>query len=551
MTLKPEYDAVIVGAGPVGANLANLMGKFGVSTLLIDKEDDVLEIPRAIGLCEEGSRVLGASGILERFEDQTLKIDTIRFQKRLGEQMFYAEFDEGRNGYPELRTFYQPDLERCMRSALEQYDHVELSTGTECLQFVDLGDRVKLRLSKLGETQNVSCRFLFACDGSTSPIRKSLGIPFEGETYGQDWLIFDATVDPNPDRVVMPLGDPNRPGITLPAPGGRRRWEFVVKEDDDRRRLFDDETIRDLLAPWGNVDDMAIERKTIYTFHSRIADTFQTDNVFLVGDAAHITPPFAGQGLMAGLRDTYNLAWKVSGVLNGQLRGDVLETYSTERIPQVQQINFFAKFIGSILLPQKRLSVFCRDVVINLTKALRLHSSTKPAHLRKMSNHINGTTFRNWSVSKFRKTGFELPQFEVGDATGQRNLIDRFTGDHFYLIAMGADPTEMLTPTVLARWNAIGGRALRIETEKADAAPYDCTRPSKADLLDKAGHYKSLFEHGRRVLVVRPDKMIVINTSPPRLSIKLAEYLDRTAAKSYELARPQPNLQSLNAEVSI
>lgn len=551
MTLKPEYDAIIVGAGPVGANLANLMGKFGVSTLLVDKEDDVLEIPRAIGLCEEGSRVLAASGILERFEDQMLKIDTIRFQKTLGEQMFFADFDKVRNGYPELRTFFQPDLERCMRSALEQYDHVELSTGTECLQFVDLGHRVKLRLSKIGKTQDVCCQFLFACDGSTSPIRKSLGISFEGETYGQDWLIFDARVDPKPDRVVMPLGDPRRPGITLPAPDGRRRWEFVVKDDDDRQRLFDDDTIRDLLAPWGDVDDMAIERKTIYTFHSRIADTFQTGNVFLVGDAAHITPPFAGQGLMAGLRDTYNLAWKVSGVLKGQLRGDVLETYSPERIPQVRQINFFAKFIGSILLPQKRVSVFCRDVVINLTKALRLHSDTKPARLRKMSNHINGTGFRNWWISRFRKTGFELPQFEVRDRTGQRQLIDRLIGDHFCLIAMGVDPTEMLTPAVRARWNALGGRALQIRPEEADAAPYDCMRPSKLDLLDEAGHYKSLFELGKRVLVLRPDKMIVINTSPSKLSMKLNEYLDRTAANSREPARPLPNLQSLNAEVSI
>ena len=548
MDLKPKYDVVIVGAGPVGTNLANLLGKYGVSTLLVDKEEGILQIPRAIGLCEEGSRVLAASGILERFEDQVLKIDSIRFQKTLGEQMFYAEIDEGRNGYPELRTFYQPALERCMRGALEQYEHVELSTGTECLQFVDLGGAVKLRLRCSAETQNVRCRFLLACDGSTSSIRKTLGIPFKGETYGQDWLIFDAQVDPRPDRVVVPLGDPNRPGITLPAPGGRRRWEFVVKEDDDRDLLFEDETIRKLLAPWGNVDDMAIERKTIYTFHSRIADTFQVGNVFLVGDAAHITPPFAGQGLMAGLRDGYNLAWKINGVLKSQLRDEVLETYSPERIPQVRQINFFAKFIGSILLPQKRWSVMLRDVVITLTKTLGMHSDTKPANLRKMSNHINGSGFRNWWVSKFRKIGFEFPQFGVHGHDGQSELIDQLIGDHFYLISMGHDARADLTPDALSKWQAIGGRALQIETGPVNTSQNLRTCPVKSVLYDEVGHYKTVLQGGQRVLVVRPDKMIVISTSRSKLSVKLADYLDKIASPSIErvpvsVSFPKPELE--------
>jgi len=522
--MQDSYDVVIVGAGPVGTTLANLLGRYGVSTLVADKEPDIVTIPRAIGICEEGSRVLSAAGVLQAMDGRIHAIKTVSFEKTLGERMFFMEIDQDRNGYAELRTFFQPELETCLRDGLEAYDHVDIALATECVGLADRGTHVDLTLRADGRSRSIRTRFVVACDGAGSPVRKLLDIPFAGRTYSQDWLILDADRDPIPGNVVVPFGDPDRPGITLPAPGGRRRWEFVVKDDDDRDTLLSDASVRRLLAPWGNADDMAIARRAIYTFHSRIAQRFKQGNVFLAGDAAHITPPFAGQGLMAGLRDTHNLAWKLAGVLRGQLDEAILDTYGTERIPQVYQVNFFAKFLGSILLPQSRWSVMARDMVIRLTRRLGLHSATKPLAARKMANHVNGSALRNALVTSLTGTGFALPQFAVTAADGLSALLDSVAGDHFYLVTSGAHPAQLLPADLVRQWRAVGGRYLLIKPGRPGSV---ATRdePGTLTVWDENAHYHDLLKDPDTILALRPDKIIALNTHGLKLERQLRRYL--------------------------
>ncbi len=525
MSMKPTYDVVIVGAGPVGANAANLLGKYGVSTLILDREDDILQIPRAIGICEEGSRVLDAAGILEGFKPHTREIDKIRFDKEFGNTMFHTDVSQKINGYSEQSTFYQPHLEQHLRDGLKQYPHVDLSTSTECLQFLDKGTCVELRLRKNGKIIFVNCRYVLASDGASSLFRQMLGLSYKGRTYGQSWLIFDAQNDPMPGNVVVPIGDPKRPGITLPAPNGRRRWEFVVKADDDKEALFENEAIRELLSPWGDVDDMQIERKTIYTFHARIANQFRKGNVFLLGDAAHITPPFAGQGLMAGFRDGYNIAWKLRDVLSGKIGTHVLDSYETDRKPQVKQIIHFADFIGSMLLPQKRWAVALRGFMVKLTRLLGLHSPTKPLKMRKLSNHINGPIFRHKFISNFKGTGFELPQYEVSDQSGKTCLLDKLLEDRFCLLGFDQNPSDQLREQTQQSWRDLGGIFLEVNSSKAKG---NASQESGCLCVSEThNRYAKFFGKGRKIKLIRPDKMIVRNCHSSQLDKVVSDYISK------------------------
>jgi 3-(3-hydroxy-phenyl)propionate hydroxylase len=525
MKIKQSYDVVIVGAGPVGVAMASLLGKYKISTLLIDREPKINETPRAISLCEEGSRVLSAAGVLETFTSHIHNIAKLRFDRPYGKTMAFGKTDTKINGYPTLRTYYQPDLERCLRASLDQYDHVDLSVSTTCLNFQDHGTGVSLNIDKDGQNLNIHCRFMIASDGSNSTTRKTLGINFQGKTYGEDWIVFDAEYNPLPDDEVVLLCDPDRPGITMSAPNGRRRWEFLVKDTDDRELILEDLAVAELLKPWGDARDMALTRKTIYTFHARIADSFQKANVFLIGDAAHITPPFAGQGLMAGFRDCYNLAWKIRDVLGARARPQLLETYETDRKHQVKQIIWFAKFVGAYLLPPNRLSANFRDLGMKLGRLLGAHSDSKPIEFSKIPNHINGNLLRHIFISKWKKIGFEFPQHLVATAAGKAHLIDHLMNDHHYLISINRDPSVALNPDLAARWRAIGGRFLMLDHRQPNESAAILTSDYCLRLLTQCDNYRTFFARPDTIIAIRPDKMIIVNCPSDKLESKLDRYL--------------------------
>ena len=195
---KSSYDVLIVGAGPAGVLSANLLGKAGVRVLLVDKESEIAEIPRAVGLCNEGSRILNAAGLMEEFNEKLMPMKEVQFRCEEMKPFFGVDCGDEVNGFPIIRTLYQPDLERCMRKGLERYPNVTFLAGTECLQIEDRESSVKCRLVTDGnQYRDISCRYVMGCDGGRSSIRKMMGIEFSGQTYSQDWLIVDVANDPD------------------------------------------------------------------------------------------------------------------------------------------------------------------------------------------------------------------------------------------------------------------------------------------------------------------------------------------------------------------
>ena len=254
-----------------------------------------------------------------------------------------------------LVTFYQPELEHLLRSKLAQYPSVEVRLGVALEGFVDDGRQVQARLR--GADGDAVCRCARAIwSAPTARTRWCVACSAwnsKGRTFAQDWLIVDALDVPNPIDHCEFICDPRRPTPHMVAPGGRQRWEFMLRRGERPEEMERPESVRRLLAPWCDVDAIRIERTAVYRFQAREAKSFSKGRCFLAGDAAHVTPPFAGQGLVAGLRDVANLAWKLAWVVRGQADERILDSYDAERRPHARKIINLARFLGALVMPEQ------------------------------------------------------------------------------------------------------------------------------------------------------------------------------------------------------
>ena len=310
-----------------------------------------------------------------------------------------------------------------------------------------------------GALREVRARFLVGADGANSLVRRLLGLDFQGRTFPQDWLIVDALNVPNPIDHCEFNCDPRRPTPRMIAPGGRQRWEFMLRSGERPEEMERPESVRRLLAPWCDVDGICIERTAVYRFHAREARSFSKGCCFLAGDAAHVTPPFAGQGLVAGLRDVANLAWKLAWVVRGQAHEQILDSYDAERRPHARKIINLARFLGLLVMPRNRAAAFVTHGVIRAIRLLPAGRAFFDELEIKPKNVFDvGLFWRDKHAERLR-AGSMLPQGWVRTgAASSPVLSDEVLGPHFALIGVGVDPTACLHADRLQGWQRAGGK---------------------------------------------------------------------------------------------
>ncbi len=479
-------DVAIVGYGPVGQTLAILLGQHGWKVVVLEKQPVAYPLPRAVHLDHEVARILQGAGLGADLPRLTEPAETYEWRNAAGETLLLiGTAGMGRSGWPEANMFTQPELERVLDARARALPGVSVHRGAEVVDLRPGTDGVTLVAARPdGSRVEVDAAWVVGCDGANSFVRRRVGSTVTDLGFFFDWLIVD--VVPRVRRTWTPINwqlcDPARPTTLVSGGPGRRRWEFMCLPGESPADLNSEPTAWRLLAPWGVTPDTAtLERHAVYTFQARWADRWRQDRLLLAGDAAHQMPPFAGQGMCSGIRDAANLAWKLDLVLRG-LGGDaLLDTYPSERIPQVRQTIDFSIELGKVICVPDAAAAAARDAA--MIAAVKDRGPTPP---------LPSPTIGPGVLAAGDPLAGQLcVQGEVrcGDRTGR---FDDVVGRGWMLLSPAADLAAHLDPARARFFASLGGRGAHV----APGAPVD----------DVHGTYARWFAAtGAAVVLQRPD----------------------------------------------
>jgi 3-(3-hydroxy-phenyl)propionate hydroxylase len=507
MTQSLTCDVAIVGAGPTGMTIAHLLGQAGVRVALIERNATTVTQPRAVSIDDEALRTMQAIGLADAvIADVMLDYGSNYFTPN-GVCFAKVEPITREYGYPRRNAFTQPKLEATLRAALSRYENVMQLFEHECEQVAEDETGVSLTLRHDDEQTDLRADYVVGSDGARSMLRKIIGANLVGSTYAQKWVIVDLAATKERFRQTRVMCDPARPFITLPGPGGIRRYEFMLFEGEDEEKAASPEFVRDLLAKAGPDADSPVVRRQVYTFHARKADKWNTKRIFLAGDAAHLSPPFAGQGMNSGIRDAHNLGWKLAAVVKGQVGRGVLDTYESERSPHAWALIELAMNMGRIMMPKSNRQA---SMVQN---AFRVASLVPPvqAYFAQMKYKPKPFYHAGFLASDgaLALSGRMLPQpwLELRDRSQIR--LDAAASAGFALVAIGEDAQAIAAATDV---DAIGlGPMPRIaitpQKINLEAREYAGVIEAR-DVNDTLG---AIVKRAKNVLVLlRPDRYVAV-----------------------------------------
>jgi 3-(3-hydroxy-phenyl)propionate hydroxylase len=520
MTLLPsEIDVLVVGMGPVGAALAQLLNRHGTRTLVIDQATEVFMAPRAIALDNEALRVLQMCGLEEDAFDK-VAIPEVRMHSPLFGQYSRAVTAGSMDGHPRLVTFYQPQLERVLREQLKDSRHVTVALGVTLLTLEQQAQAVQAELQLAdGRKHVVRARYVVGADGANSLVRRLLGQDFKGKTYAEDWLVVDAKRLPESIDHVEFICDPKRPTPHMVAPGGRQRWEFKLNPGETREQMEHPDMVKRLLQPWSKGQDIEIERVAVYRFHARLVEQFKVGRVMLVGDAAHITPPFVGQGLVAGLRDVANLGWKLAWVCQGRAQPALLDSYAQERRPHAKAMIDLAKHMGRLVMPGNHATALVVHGFMRLMSHVpRLRRLFENLEI-KPANRFKAGCFVPPARSSHLCRGGQVPQVWLKpEAGGEVVLSDDVLGNGLTMVGFGVDPSLALSSTEIKAWTSAGGSFAQINPRGHMA-----NMSSLRTWEDLTGGLMPTVVPVGWVAIVRPDKVVMHDGPASDASLMLAQ----------------------------
>lgn len=435
---------VVVGAGPAGLAIATLLGQYGIECLVLDRWEGVYPLPRAVHLDDEVYRILNRLGVATQFARLSRPARGLRLLAP--DHRVIAEFqrsaDSGAHGYPQANMFDQPDLEQLMRNNLRIMPTVTLRGNVEVLRVtqgnsaarVDFTDRVT------GARESVRASHVLGCDGANSVVRRAIGAEMEDLGFEQRWLVIDIETSAplNQWEGVHQLCDSRRAGTYMRVGEVRYRWEFRLLPDETAADFATMDTLHPLIRPWTGdvpVDDLRLIRVADYTFRAQVANKWHDRRVFLLGDAAHLSPPFIGQGMGAGLRDAMNLAWKLAGVLAGDIPATELASYQTERKRHAIKTITTAKLFGLTMTAGGRVGTALRRF---LAPALHLVADL-PA--QSWTAVPRGSRTRLAALGSTSAVGHLCPNAPIS-VTPDAHRFDDIAGNGFALVAIAITAEE-------------------------------------------------------------------------------------------------------------
>jgi 3-(3-hydroxy-phenyl)propionate hydroxylase len=501
-----DVDILIVGAGPTGLLLSHLLGGMGVQTLLVERNPSTVDEPRAVSIDDESMRALQAAGLDAVVQEITTKGYGSVYFGPDGKPFAEVKPSLKEYGFDKRNAFEQPEFEARLRTALARHDTVVALFGTDMTGFEQDEAGVTATLVKDGDKSLVHAKYMVACDGGRSSVRKHLGIELEGSSFKEPWLIVDLKSTKNRGFHTEVFCDPRRSAISLPGPNGIRRYEFKLNPGETAALANTERFARTLLRRVGPDEDQPIRRQRVYTFHARVASKWRVGRVFLAGDAAHLTPPFAGQGMNSGLRDAHNLAWKLDEALRRTDADELLDSYQTERKPHAWSMIELALRMGRVMMPTST------QMGALIRSGFRLLGCYPPARdfvaqmkYKPKPQFTTGLLRISAGANAQDLVGRMIPQPLVADVSRNELLLDRVLPDRPVALVFAERPDEALASKDAAQLVAAGAVVIGLTPEWINAVTADFqVFRDKGRLLTSGPFAKSL----GHILLLRRDRYV-------------------------------------------
>ncbi len=454
-------DVAIVGAGPVGLVLGILLAQRDRSVVVLEQWPDPYVLPRAVHFDDEVGRILQSCGIGDAVRAISEPAEIYEWRNGQGSTLLrFGRIGAARSGWPFSSMFCQPELEELLARRAEALPMLEVRRGVRVRDIEQHDDHVTIHHvpvqlgpdHQLAEQPDAAAstraRYVVGCDGANSTVRSLLDVPVDDRGFFYDWLIVDVML--NEPRIFDPpnlqVCDPARPTTIVSGGPGRRRWEFMRLPDEPIDDLNRPSRAWELLEPWDvHPGNARLERHAVYTFQARAAAQWQVGRTLLAGDAAHQMPPFAGQGMCAGLRDAANLAWKLDLVLDGRATPELLATYDQERRPSASAAIDFSIELGKVICVPDPAEAAARDEA--MTSAYDGGISDVPG----LPGIASGVIAAGAPLA-----GEVFPQ---GDLDGR--WFDDVYGVGWRLVTIDPDPSG-LDPALVAWLETIGGAVIEV-----------------------------------------------------------------------------------------
>ncbi|MGY4711947.1 bifunctional 3-(3-hydroxy-phenyl)propionate/3-hydroxycinnamic acid hydroxylase MhpA [Mycolicibacterium sp. CBM1] len=494
--LDLDVDVVVVGAGPVGLIASLKLAQLGWRVCCVERQPSAYGRPRAVGLDSESMRTLQSIGVAE---------DQLAISGVAGSYIWYNASGEvllkfpppvGLSGWPTV-NICQPDTEALLSRHADNTASITLTRGVEVVTVREDADGVSVDLRRTGTEESagsVRGRYVVGCDGAHSTVREHLGTRIDDQGFFYDWYIVDVILDQDTGlgTDMLQVCSPARPTTLVAGGPGRRRWEFMLLPGETKEAIDTEDNAWQLLETWGvNPGNARIERRAVYTFQARFADSWNRGRSLIAGDAAHQVPPFAAQGLNSGVRDVANLSWKLDLVLRGVSPQSLLDTYTVERREHVRHAIELSVELGKVICILDEAQAAERD------RAMLPFAGDPAAALPVVSEprYVRGVVSRDDSGASVPPAGTLTPQFQVRGHTGT-GLFDDVCGSGSTLLALSQPALE---PALAQRFSDIGGRVVVLRAPGS-------TLEQDNEVEDLTGGYtKELQRLGAAATLHRPD----------------------------------------------
>ena len=530
-------DVLVIGAGPSGLLLSNLLAGYGCRVTLVERLPELIDYPRAIRVDDESMRSIQAAGLAEEVSAHLAPQHAIRVLNARGRIIAEMAPTVEEYGWPRRNGFIQPLVDRVLYDGLARYDGVEILLGHEVTDLEESDDGVTAWIkTPAGEAIGRTASYVVGCEGGRSLTRRWMGVDFEGVSTGTRWLVVDVDNDPLGTPNAIFGADPRRPHGSFGLPHGVRRWEFMLLDHEPDSVVDDEEFVRGLLAEHApDPGELNIARRRTFTHHGRLASGFRKGRVLLAGDAAHLMPTWAGQGWNSCIRDATNLAWKLAAVVDGRARDTLLDTYDQERRDHAHAMIKLSLTMGRVFGTTSRAAAGVRDSLaagLNLVPRAKKYLTDmrwKPmpryeagvvvdAATRtpgQSSGRMPGRLGSRSLVNKVHTpvVGVQFPQPRVSTAAHRSvrldDALDGGPGGGWHVLVWGNDPGEIFSERSHRRLARLGASLVRVVPELRRPWTERNTSDGVTVVGDVEGRVKAWFDDRPfSVVFLRPDRFI-------------------------------------------